>query len=695
MSAGASARYEAQRSLLEAGEYERLARQARDQAARYAVASRSEAAVGARLRALEAVGWRVLEDRRWAGSRRANVDFLLVGPGGVVVVDVKAWRALQVVNDSLFCEDECRDDEATKLLSLTDRVQDSLAELGVTPQTLHPAMVFGGRRLAKQLSRIALLGEYDVASWVTRLGHRLDAEQVERVCEVLDHDFPPYDMEPGRRPVVSPVRVVMPRPEEQSSEALFDTDELAQALLESHLAGPIEDWMTFLHPDQLKLVSTSWSGPARIRGPAGTGKTVVGLHRAVFLAQRTEAPVLFVTFVRTLPVVLGGLCERMAPAVRERIHFTGLHRLAVGIIEAAGARVRIDDRARRRAFAEAWDVVGRDSVLVRLDERPAYWQEELDYVIKGRGLTDFDEYAELARVGRRAPMRLEHREAMWALYVEYERLLRAAGVQDFNDILITARELLRAGEAQVSYGAVIVDEVQDLCLVGLELLHQIAGNGPDRLLLIGDGQQNVYPGGFTLAEAGISVAGRATVLRINYRNTVEILDAATLLVAGDQYDDLDGEVLQGGREAHAHRHGHPPMIVHSPSAARLDEEMVRQILATRDRLRVPLGDIAVLVRTNRELRHYCRLLTRRRLDWVNLLDYDGVTVDRLKIGTFKRAKGLEFKYVLLPGLRGGPPDAWPGESDAAFEERTERTRREFFVGMTRARDGLWLGYLEH
>ena len=103
----------------------------------------------------------------------------------------------------------------------------------------------------------------------------------------------------------------------------------------------------------------------------------------------------------------------------------------------------------------------------------------------------------------------------------------------------------------------------------------------------------------------------------------------------------------------------------------------------------------MLVRTNRELRHYCRLLTRSRLDWVNLLDYDGVTVDRLKIGTFKRAKGLEFKYVLLPGLRGGPPDAWPGESDAAFEERTERTRREFFVGMTRARDGLWLGYLEH
>lgn len=694
MSAGASARYEAQRSLLEAGEYERLAHQAREQAARYEVASRSEAVVGARLRALESVGWRVLEDRRWAGSRRANVDFLLVGPGGVVVVDVKAWRALQVVNNSLFCEDECRDDEAAKLLSLVDRVQDSIAELGVTPQTLHPALVFSGRRVLRQLPRLVLLGEYDVAAWATRLGRRLNEEQVEQVYEVLDRDFPTYDVAPRRPVAVPPVRVVMPKQAQVAVDSLFDVDELTEALIEAHLAGPIEDWMTFLHPDQLKLVNTSWSGPARVRGPAGTGKTVVGLHRAVFLAQRTQAPVLFVTFVRTLPVVLAGLCERLAPAVRERIHFTGLHRLAVDIIESNGTRVLIDDASRRRAFREAWNAVGRQSVLVKLDERPAYWQEELDYVIKGRGLTDFGSYAELARVGRRAPMRMEHREAMWAVYVEYERLLRAAGIQDFNDVLITARDLLRTGQAEATYGAVIVDEVQDLCLVGLELLQQIAGDGPDRLLLIGDGQQNVYPGGFNLAEAGISVAGRASVLRVNYRNTMEILETATLLVAGDQYDDLDGEVLEGARDAKVHRHGHPPMIIRSNSASRMEEAMVEQILATRTRLRVPLGDMAVLVRTNKELQHYCRLLTRKKIEWVNLLHYDGVTIDRLKIGTFKRAKGLEFKYVLLPGLRGGALDPWPGESDAAFEERSERTRRELFVGMTRARDGLWLGYLD-
>src|SRR3954447_7244379 len=136
MRAGASALHEAARSRLHAAEYERLAREAREEAERYALASRTESSVGGRFQALGSLGWRVLADRRWAGSKRANVDFLLVGPGGVVVVDVKAWRALEIRNGSIFCGEECRDDEATKLLSLVDRVQDSLSDLRVTPQAL-------------------------------------------------------------------------------------------------------------------------------------------------------------------------------------------------------------------------------------------------------------------------------------------------------------------------------------------------------------------------------------------------------------------------------------------------------------------------------------------------------------------------------------------------------------------------------
>src|SRR3954470_10328923 len=148
MGAGASALNEATRSRLHAAEYERLAQEAREEAERYALASRTEASVGGRLAALESLGWRVLADRRWVGSKRANVDFLLVGPGGVVVVDVKAWRALEVKNGSIFCDDECRDDEAEKLLDLTGQVEASLAETGLTTAAVRPALVFAGRRVA-------------------------------------------------------------------------------------------------------------------------------------------------------------------------------------------------------------------------------------------------------------------------------------------------------------------------------------------------------------------------------------------------------------------------------------------------------------------------------------------------------------------------------------------------------------------
>jgi hypothetical protein len=695
MAAGASAQYEADRALLEAEEYARLQHEAEQKARRYELASRTEAEVGCRLSALEVLGWRVLADRRWAGSKRANVDFLLVGPGGVVVVDVKAWRALEVRNGSVFCEDECRDDEVSKLLSLTDRVQDSVALLALAPQSLTPALVFAGRRLETRAGRAMMVGERNVATWVTRLGHRLNADQANDIAVVLEQDFPPYERGANKPVRVPKARIVMPlrHKSQPTPEALFDVHELTDSLLDAALKGPIEQWMTYLHPEQLKLVSMSWNGPARVRGAAGTGKTVVGLHRAAYLAERSPRKVLFVSYVKTLPVVLAALCERMSPTASQNIEFTGLHRLAMHILDAAGITTAISQTRIRNAFNAAWASVGRQSVLVKLDERPSYWKEEIDYVIKGRGLTDFDEYADLGRVGRRTPMRIEHREAMWELYREYENRLDRMGTHDFTDVLLMARDVIRAGTVTLPYGSVVVDEVQDLNLVGVQLLHAIAGDGPDSLLIVGDGQQAVYPGGFTLAEAGIAVTGRAVVLRANYRNTAEILEVAARVVASDEFDDLEGVPSVGARDIDVKRRGGITMTVRADDQRSLEVALVRQIREATTQRGVAPGDMAVLVRTRRDLEHYEQVLGRAGVPCIDLMNYDGRTTDQVKVGTFKRAKGLEFKFVFLPGLVDSPPPCWAGESTESYRERAERERRELYVGMTRARDGLWLGYL--
>src|SRR5207247_2305046 len=150
---------------------------------------------------------------------------------------------------------------------------------------------------------------------------------------------------------------------------------------------------------------------------------------------------------------------------------------------------------------------GRPGRLAEIDPAPRYWRDEIDYVIKGRGLTSFEEYATLHRLRRRTTLRRSHREAVWELYEEYERVRTERGVHDFNDILALALTEARQAPAHLPYGAVIADEVQDLTLIGARLLHGIVGDAPNGLLLIGDGQQAVYPGGFRLTDAGIDIRG--------------------------------------------------------------------------------------------------------------------------------------------------------------------------------------------
>jgi hypothetical protein len=663
------------------------------QARNFEVAWSSEEELGAILRPLDTLGWTVFEDRLWPNSKHANVDFILVGPGGVVIVDAKAWAELEIRDGSLFRGDSCEDDEIEKLSALMDSIAEGVKHTGLTSAAISAAMVFTDHKLNATLRPVTLLGDHDVVPWVAGLRQRLNEVQVAKVVAAIEKCCPDMpNAEPVKR-LVGSSRRPAPRIREPEAETLIDVDALAQALLDSALAGPIEDWMTFLHPEQNRLVRTQWSGPARVRGPAGTGKTVVGLHRAVYLAQRSQDPVLFVSFVKTLPIVLSALARRLSETACEQIEFVGVHKLAFGCLELTGDKCRLDPRQASAAFRAAWRDTDAKTHLGRIDERPSYWQEELDHVIKGRGITEFETYRNLLRVGRKTPMRAEDRGYMWDLYVAYEDQMASRGIHDFNDLLIKARGAVERFPDLFRYSTVIVDEVQDLNLVALEFLKAIAGDGPNQLLIIGDGQQSVYPGGFTLSEAGISVAGRATVLKNNYRNTVEILEEARRLVSGDSYDDLEGVPEAGTRDSEATRHGYRPVKVDAATQGDLDAALTSMLQRTRRALDVPWGDMAVLVERRRDVEHYERILASAGIPFVELTAYDGVTSDRVKIGTIKRSKGLEFKFVLLPGLSHEAEPIWPGETPESYAERCERVRREQYVAMTRARDGLWLGYL--
>jgi len=691
MSAGHSAGAESRRQLALADAHTAAAVEARATAARYGIAEVTEKRTAVALSPLTAVGHHLLADRGWPGSRRAQVDLVVVGPGGVFIVDTKAWADVRVSGGRIHRGQADVTDDVLALADLAYLAEADLAEVGLAPGEVRPVVVLAGRQgVDERVGSVRIVGERDVLRHVAAHGTRLTPHQVDLVLARALTLFPQVN---APAPVVAtvPDPVVPHQPEAVEDTALFGADEVDDALLAGMLAAPVEEWMAFLHPAQAKLVRRGFNGPSRIRGAAGTGKTVVGLHRAAYLARTRPGTVLVTTFVGTLPSVLRSLLTRMAPDVADRVEFRSVHSFALRLLSERGVRVDLNPAQATQAFEVAWRAVGQHGPLgySRLDRR--YWEEEIHSVLKGRGITAFEQYADLARPGRRYPLPLEMRRAVWALHEAYDGELRRRHVQHFNDVILLAEAELRRRPLTDSYSAVLVDEAQDLTCAMVRMLHALVGDAPDGLTLIGDGQQSIYPGGYTLAEAGVSVAGRGVVLDVNYRNTAQVLEFAGRLVAGDEVADIEGDVARGDAGRAPVRTGPEPVVEHCASWAERDARLVAQARAVVDRPGTGPGDVGVLCATTAGARRATHALRVDGAPVVQLEDYDGAPVGAIKVGTIKRAKGLEFKHVLLPDVRaellgdGAPPQ------DDATRERWHLERRELYVAITRARDTLWLG----
>jgi hypothetical protein len=696
----AATRAERQRRLDD--EHARLASVAGQMARNFAASAQSEKRLARTLIELEPLGYTLLADRRWPGSAHQNIDLILVGPGGVIIVESKAWREVTVAAGHVFRGDNDVTNEIEQLADLVFRAQTGLAEIGLAAGEVTAMAVVTGAGPRTELYGVSLLSEAAAVTEIARRGARLTAEQTARVRTELDRLFPPLTTGPiAVVPAAAAPEGARPEPARSTPAGgipvgvdldTLTTQQIQDALLEGIRKAPIEEWMAFLDPAQARIVRRTFNGPSRIRGAAGTGKTVVALHRAAYLARTMEGRVLVTTFVRTLPRVMSALMERLAPDVAGRIDFRSVHSFARDVLVQRGRPVVIDAQTADRIFKDLWEREGKSGPLGRIDSAPAYWQEEIANVLKGRGLSRFDEYEELPRTGRRRPLSREMRAEVWGLYVAYEEAIAARGILDWEDVILEAEQSLLETPL-LGYSAVVVDEAQDLSCAMIRMLHSVVGDEPDAFNLVGDGQQTIYPGGYTLAEAGVDISGRGVVLNRNYRNTAEIADFAAGLIAGDEVTDIEGG-LAASEPAETMRHGVRPMYTVFPSRSVHDKslvERVRRIIADSDGEKT-LGDIGVLALYSWHAKEAAEALEEAGIPTIPLEKYDGKPVDKVKVGTIKRAKGLEFKDVLV--VRTPPHLVQPGlvpETDDAARERRELQRRELYVAMTRARDGLWVG----
>ncbi|MFC8041937.1 UvrD-helicase domain-containing protein [Nocardia sp. NPDC057353] len=427
----------------------------------------------------------------------------------------------------------------------------------------------------------------------------------------------------------------------------------------------------------------AFTGPARLSGPAGTGKTVVALHRMARFAKTRPGRLLFTSFVRTLPGYHRAGFDRLAPRVGERAEFMGLHAWASRFLAWRGVAYRLpraDEKPYEDAFARAWTRARNDLAAIEGTDYE-YWREEVGRVIEGRGITTLAEYLAIDRPGRnRIRLGATQRTTVWhRFYLPYRERLAERGIDTFHDVIakalaeITARPL----DHTEDYGLVVVDEVQDFTLTQLRLAHHIAGGGPNApLLLVGDGQQQVYAGGWRLSDAGIPLGGgRGRVLRTNYRNRDAVLRYAQRIEAMDTVDDLDGGPGFAVRDSDGVLPGGDAVELRVPRTE-VDAALLRAVAA------VPPGsDIAVLVDGRTAVRHYLRLLTRAGHDALALEEYDGMEVAAIKVGTVHRAKGMDFAAVFRL------VDEEPDQGD---RDRAELLARQHLVAASRARDYLWV-----
>ncbi|MFS0730049.1 3'-5' exonuclease [Curtobacterium sp. 1P10AnD] len=695
--AGESAGVEARRQRSHAQELRRQAHDAEQRAARFEIAERTESETAQLLAPLAGIGYHLLADRRWPGSRTAQVDMVVVGRAGVFIVDTKAWREVAVHGDRITRGQEDNTDDIARLADLAYSTEAALADIGLAPGEVHAvAALAGQKRVHASVASVDVIGTHDLVGHITKRGARLSASRVDEVLAAMLTHFPVIGEDATVQPQIVVPAAVLPRepaptPTPAPAPAIPTLgDELTDQLLDGVLEAPIEDWMAFLDPTQAKLVRRNFNGPARIRGAAGTGKTVVGLHRAAYLARSTGGRVLFTTYIGTLPKVLESLLERLAPDMVGRVDFVGVHAFATRLLKERGIAFRVPGREARLAFDEAWNAIRASSPLRSSRFSRSYWEDEIKHVIKGRGLTRFDEYADLARVGRKHALPVETRQAVWDLYEAYSRGLRERRAHDWEDIVLLARDAVTAVPLE-RYDAVIVDEAQDLSCAMVSLMHHLVGDRADGLTLIGDGQQTIYPGGYTLGEVGISLSGRGVVLDLNHRNTAEILEFAKEMVADDHFVDIEGVDGVGDAVSAISRSGPAPAFHRFSSRAEHDRSMLAQLSEVLRLIGTGYGDVGILTSTNRQADDVRSVLCDAGVPVIMLDEYSGRTSGTVRVGTVKRAKGLEFKQVLLAHVDRRLLDPVTVESSETDRERRERGRRELYVGMTRARDGLWVG----
>ena len=463
------------------------------------------------------------------------------------------------------------------------------------------------------------------------------------------------------------------------------------------------EWMLYLHPEQRALVTRTYNGPARIRGVSGSGKTSIVVHRAKFLVKTYGWPVAVVTYTATLKELLVQMFDDLCGAERGLVKVFTMNEFARNVLDlyppdappASQLYAERLEEAERSAMQEALHIINDQKSLASLrleGDRDEFFKSEIDYIRTRFTRTQRERYFTAARRGRKFPLTEDQRKAVLLSVLAYEDYFRKHNIRDFQACVLDA--LYSIEQTKIDWEihrrdmprAIVADEIQDFSENEIRLLAALLPQEmEDTLFLVGDGAQKVYKKSFSLSDAGVDVRGRAVILKKNYRNTRQILEASYALIKDYSFDDLDSEVIAKPMlPDYSSREGEKPLLIKHATEQeefRWIAEDIKQHIKSK---LVSPGEIIILAPSVRIRQAIQQNLQDIGLAASSLRDDIAVDSGNVKISTIESAKGLEFPFVYIAGLvEGVLPPFWEDDEDG---ERLHASR--LYVAMTRARDRL-------
>lgn len=459
------------------------------------------------------------------------------------------------------------------------------------------------------------------------------------------------------------------------------------------MAEPLEKWRVFLHPTQRKIVQKEYSGPARVLGGAGTGKTVVAMHRAKYLASKCEGQqrILMTTFTANLAADIRENLRKICTVEElRRIDIIHLDAWVNQFMRESGfnAQIGYDD-----AITPLWE----KAILLANNDLTfdiSFYEDEWNRVVIAQEALTLEKYIKATRNGRGTRLDRKKRMQVWKVFENYQNLMKESQIRDINTAMYESTKLLQSTGNIPRYASIIVDEAQDFSDNAYRLIRVLAGEEHENdIFIVGDSHQRIYRNHPTLSKCGINVRGRSSILKINYRTTEEIRKHAFALLNEISFDDLDGDADLGDK-CQSLTHGEKPLIRNFNNA----NDEFNFILGVVTKLRengVTLMDICVVARTKKLVDDYIALFTRAgiRAYAIKRNKVDDRSFDGLRVATMHRVKGLEFKYVFVAAVNNRiiPLPSAINKTDAvSVAESLTSEKCLLYVAMTRAQKGVYI-----